>query len=403
MEKLSNRRHRTSNIHIPIIMTDSTSISDINVLSDIVSRSPPNGISVLVVGSGIGGLTAARECLRVGCSVRAFERRPHSVLTGGSFTIGSSALRSLHNYPRLQREVKQLGCQPGLMVYKLDGSVISGPLQLTDVLSSSVDRDLASNTLRLSRPKLYCAMLEHLERMGVHVEYGREVVDYFENTPAGRAGVIFSDGSRHDADIVIAADGVNGHSWKLVLGREMRAQPSGDAIFRTDFPVRHAITNPIVAEKFIGNKQADGQPMVHIYMGDIQLLAGVYKDTVEWGLVHKDDGRAQESWDRHHLLERVFELVEKHPDLCEEAKALISTAPADSIVDWRIMWRDPQPQWTSASGQVVQLGDAAHTFHPSSGNGATQAMEDAVSLVTCLSIAGKDDLAWATRVHNLLR
>jgi 2-polyprenyl-6-methoxyphenol hydroxylase-like FAD-dependent oxidoreductase len=67
------------------------------------------------------------------------------------------------------------------------------------------------------------------------------------------------------------------------------------------------------------------------------------------------------------------------------------------------MWRDPQPTWTSPGGQVIQLGDAAHTFLPSSGNGGTQAIEDAVSLAACLDVAGKDNITQATRVHNLLR
>ena len=51
----------------------------------------------------------------------------------------------------------------------------------------------------------------------------------------------------------------------------------------------------------------------------------------------------------------------------------------------------------------MQLGDAAHTFLPSSGNGGTQAIEDAISLATCVAIAGKNNIPNATRVHNLLR
>ena len=67
------------------------------------------------------------------------------------------------------------------------------------------------------------------------------------------------------------------------------------------------------------------------------------------------------------------------------------------------MWRDPQPTWTSPAGHLVQVGDAAHTFLPSSGNGGNQAIEDAVSLAACLDIAGKDGIPLATRTHNLLR
>lgn len=68
------------------------------------------------------------------------------------------------------------------------------------------------------------------------------------------------------------------------------------------------------------------------------------------------------------------------------------------------MWQDPRPEWTSQSGRIVQIGDAAHTFLPSSGNGGTQAMEDAISLASCLDLCGgKARVPHATRVHNLLR
>ncbi|UPX11207.1 Salicylate 1-monooxygenase [Ascochyta rabiei] len=67
------------------------------------------------------------------------------------------------------------------------------------------------------------------------------------------------------------------------------------------------------------------------------------------------------------------------------------------------MWRDLQPQWTSKIGRVVQLGDAAHPFLPTSFSGGTMAMEDAYSLAACLYIAGKKDVPLAIKVHNKLR
>lgn len=82
---------------------------------------------------------------------------------------------------------------------------------------------------------------------------------------------------------------------------------------------------------------------------------------------------------------------------------LIKATPDNKVLDWKLMWRNPQPQWTSPAGRVVQIGDAAHPFLPTSASGGTMAMEDAFSLVTCLQVAGKDDIALATKVHNHLR
>ena len=67
------------------------------------------------------------------------------------------------------------------------------------------------------------------------------------------------------------------------------------------------------------------------------------------------------------------------------------------------MWRDLCESWTSPAGHVVQVGDSAHSFLPSSGNGASQAMEDAITLATCLQLGGKSNISSATKVYNTLR
>lgn len=82
---------------------------------------------------------------------------------------------------------------------------------------------------------------------------------------------------------------------------------------------------------------------------------------------------------------------------------LIKATPYRTVLDWKLMWRNPQSQWASPGGRVIQIGDAAHPFLPTSASGGTMAMEDAYSLAACLSIAGKENLSLATKVHNHLR
>ena len=82
---------------------------------------------------------------------------------------------------------------------------------------------------------------------------------------------------------------------------------------------------------------------------------------------------------------------------------LVEVCPEDALFDWKLMFRNPKPNWLSPYGYVVQLGDAAHAFLPSSGNGGTQAMEDGVSLAACLQLAGKAQVPLAAKVHNKLR
>ena len=82
--------------------------------------------------------------------------------------------------------------------------------------------------------------------------------------------------------------------------------------------------------------------------------------------------------------------------------SFLEQSPA-RIVDWELRMRDCTETWVSSHGRILRLGDCAHAFLPTAGNGAVQAIEDAVSIAECLRTAGKADVAWATRVHNKLR
>lgn len=84
-------------------------------------------------------------------------------------------------------------------------------------------------------------------------------------------------------------------------------------------------------------------------------------------------------------------------------KQLVQLTPPKTIVNFELFWRNPQPSWSSPGARVIQIGDCAHSFLPSSGNGATQAMEDAVSLSTCLQIGGKENIPLAVRTHIKFR
>jgi 2-polyprenyl-6-methoxyphenol hydroxylase-like FAD-dependent oxidoreductase len=99
----------------------------------------------------------------------------------------------------------------------------------------------------------------------------------------------------------------------------------------------------------------------------------------------------------------VLKFTATIPDWPKERNMLIEATPDGAIVDFKLVWRDPEPQWVSPGGRLVQIGDAAHTFLPSSANGATQGIEDAVSLAACLHVAGKGNIPMAVKVHNLLR
>ena len=71
---------------------------------------------------------------------------------------------------------------------------------------------------------------------------------------------------------------------------------------------------------------------------------------------------------------------------------MVEVTPPKSIINFALLWRNPKPVWMSPARRVLQIGDCAHSYLPASGNGATQAMEDGITIAECLRQAGKDGI-----------
>jgi 2-polyprenyl-6-methoxyphenol hydroxylase-like FAD-dependent oxidoreductase len=79
------------------------------------------------------------------------------------------------------------------------------------------------------------------------------------------------------------------------------------------------------------------------------------------------------------------ELMARFGSWHEPVAAIIEATPAERILRTDIYDRAPIDCWHS--GRVVLLGDAAHPMTPNLGQGAGQAIEDAVVLDDCLARA----------------
>ena len=117
----------------------------------------------------------------------------------------------------------------------------------------------------------------------------------------------------------------------------------------------------------------------------------------------QNDGMAAESWGNLRDAADLFPYLHKtSPDWDPAVIDFLKQTP-NKVVDWNLRWRDGVYQWTSDGSRIIRLGDSAHAFLPTAGNGAVQALEDGISLAECLRIGGKGNVQWALRVHNKLR
>lgn len=227
---------------------------------------PPTSLRVLIVGTGLAGLTASLECLRKGHTVQILERNPTINTAGDMYFMGLSATRFLSHWPDMAREFDAISLRDAWMeTFKHDGTRVIPPLRVADRLrDQGLDPDTPPGTFQM-RPLVYQMYVRQVERLGVKIEFGKKVVEYWEEE--GKAGVMTEAGERFEADVVIAADGVGSKSQKLV-GGQVRAMKSGRAMWRAAFPKEHLDKNPEVKEFF---KMKDGEtgdePIIRTWLG----------------------------------------------------------------------------------------------------------------------------------------
>ncbi|KAG7448145.1 maackiain detoxification [Guyanagaster necrorhizus] len=344
-------------------------------------REPLSRIDILIAGGGLAGLTVAIECYRKGHNVRVVERRPGLDPFGDLIAIQPSALCTMRKWPGFVDQLYENQFGPDVHMYKFDGTLIGVFPSLCDYDPSTGER-----AVTLSRLELHRALHKYATSLGISIQHGISVEHYSETIDKGCA--ILADGTKLEADLVIAADGVGGKAWSIVSGKKEQPISSGYAIYRTTFPLEHAMNDPLLAKVYEGNGSH-----ASAYIGpNSHIVTGKNKNI--------DNGNATEDWSKTQSSDSALKYVK---DWSPFVPALINAVPNKEVVDWKLMWRNPQPKWTSPMGRVAQIGDAAHSLLPTSGSGATMAMEDGFTLAACLHVGGRNNIPLAVQVYNKLR
>jgi len=319
---------------------------------------------VLVVGAGIGGLTAALALHQAGIDVHVYEQAAVLREVGAGLAVGPNAVRVLH----------RLGLADALRAVGVASlSWDFRDWQSGDVLGRVPLADVAP--VRWGAPfyNIHRADLHDVLRAALgdqHITLGARCVSVEQH--GSEVTIRFADGRHATGDLLIGADGI--HS----VVREYVADPARPTWWRQ-------IAWRGLAPAAIGH-EVGLETRQHLFLGPRVMFVTYYVSSgrlVNWIGCTPSDGWREESWSARGDRDEALALFEGwHP----EVRALI--AGTEAVFKWALFDRPPLETWTR--GRVTLLGDAAHPMLPFMGQGAAQSIEDALVLAHCLA-ADRDD------------
>lgn len=205
----------------------------------------------------------------------------------------------------------------------------------------------------IARKRLLNILQQRAEELGVELEFEREVQDL---------------GAYRDADLIVASDGVNS-GIRTRFGSHF--QPNLDT--RKCRFVWLGTTLPLDAFTFVFEETAHGWFTVHAYRFDEQTSTWIVECREETWLAHGLDKAGTQ--DTIAFCEDIFRPYLRGHRLMANSAHLRGR-------DWINFTRVSNANWTR--GNLVLLGDAAHSAHFSVGSGTKLAMEDAIALQRAL-------------------
>jgi len=320
----------------------------------------------IVVGGGIGGVTAAIALQQAGLDVTVYEQADELKEVGSGLPLWTNALRALY----------RLGLTD--IVETIGESVKAGSITtwqgevLADLRTEELLKQLGTINTVVHRAELLTMLLKALGEN--NVQLGARCVGFSQN--AIRACARFADGKEACGDLLIGADGLHSVVRKQLFGPS-KPRYAGYTCWRG---LAHIMRSGLETWAWGKGYQLGITPMSH---GRAYWFAQKYAPE---GAKDKAGGRKRE----------VLELFH---DWHDPIPAVIEATNETDILRNDIYESELLAHWSR--GRVTLLGDAAHTMTPNLGMGACQAIEDGVVLGACLKAEG--DIIAALKLYERRR
>jgi len=324
--------------------------------------------NVIIIRAGPGGLTLAVALRQAGIGACVYERAAVASDRGSGLTLWPNALRALDAVGQ-GTAVRDLSAP-------LDGIAmfVSRGAELFRVERRAMHDRFGDSGLALQRSELTGVLLKQLGEESVRFGFTCTGV---ENNGSG-ATAHFADGSEAHGTVLVGADG---------LRSSIRTHLFGSRTLRySGYTVWRGLANMRLRQ---------GVGLTSLGCGSQFGIFPMARDRVYWfASTNAPEGEQRRAGRKQTVRERFGAW---HPPVQEIIENTCETA----IIRNDVYDMDPLDSWSS--GSVTLLGDAAHPSTPDLGQGACQAIEDAVVLARALDRASDIPTALATYEQQRLK
>jgi 2-polyprenyl-6-methoxyphenol hydroxylase-like FAD-dependent oxidoreductase len=315
-------------------------------------------MKILIVGGGIGGMSAAIRLGESGHEVTLIDLDPEWRVYGAGITITGPTLRAYRRLGLLE-QIERLGAiTNGTRFYRYDGAFMQE-------MDEPVLEEGLPATGGIMRPILHRIMQQRVQALGIAVRLG-VTVDRLDQDGA-LVSTVFSDGGTGRFDMVVGADGISSRVRSLAFPNAAEPEETGQACWRISMRRPATLDR---GEFYLGHDSPAG-------------ITACGPDTMYmWMLTRHEHGFWLHDDEAH---DRLRELI---ADFGGTVGWIRDNMTERDWVNYRPLAAAIQPQpWVN--GRIVLLGDAAHATTPHLASGAGMAVESALVLAEELAVAGR--------------